>query len=155
MQAMRHDDGQLLSRLSEADVVLIGVSRTSKTPTCVYLANRGIKAANYPLVPGQTFPTELLQLTRPAFIGLISDPRKLVDLRRNRLHHLGQNEVSDYVELSKVQEEVRAARRLYTQNRWPIIDVTRRSIEETAAQVIKHLNSHRETLGIMQVIENF
>lgn len=153
--AMRHDDGQLLSRLSEADVVLIGVSRTSKTPTCVYLANRGIKAANYPLVPGQIFPTELLQLTKPAFIGLISDPRNLVDLRRNRLHHLGQNEMSDYVEMSKVQEEVRAARRLYTQNRWPIIDVTRRSIEETAAQVIKHLNSHRETLGIMQVIENF
>ena len=151
--AMRHDDGQLIERLADADVILLGVSRTSKTPTSIYLANRGIKAANFPLVPHQAFPSEFLTLTKPVFVGLISSPTTLMDLRRSRLRNLGENETSSYTDVEAIKEEVRNARRLSTQNQWPIIDVSRRSIEETAAQVIKHLNRHRQKIGLAQAQE--
>jgi [pyruvate, water dikinase]-phosphate phosphotransferase / [pyruvate, water dikinase] kinase len=141
--ALAHDDGQSTGDLETADVVLVGVSRTSKTPTCIYLANRGIKAANVPVVPGCPLPTELLASRRPLIVGLTKDPAQLVQIRRNRLNMLAHSETTDYVDPEIVRQEVVAARRLCTENRWPVIDVTRRSIEETAATIIQMLARHR------------
>jgi regulator of PEP synthase PpsR (kinase-PPPase family) len=135
--ALNHDDGQSLWGLNDADVVLVGVSRTSKTPTCIYLANRGIKAANIPMVPGVSPPPELFQLTRPLIVGLTNDPDRLIQVRTQRLNSLHQEEGSEYIDLAKVREEVTQARRLFTQHSWPVIDVSRRSIEETAAAILK------------------
>lgn len=138
--ALNHDDGQSLWGLNEADVVLVGVSRTSKTPTCIYLANRGIKAANVPIVPGVPCPEELLRLTRPLIIGLTNDPARLIQVRTHRLASLHQyDQTSDYTDLEKVRDEVTQARRLFTERNWPVIDVSRRSIEETAAAILKLL----------------
>jgi hypothetical protein len=125
--------------LNDADVILVGVSRTSKTPTCVYLANRGIKAANIPFVPGMALPPELFAATRPLVVGLTNDPERLIQVRRNRLSMLHQDERTDYTDVEAVREEVAAARRLFTERQWPVIDVSRRSIEETAAAVLKLL----------------
>lgn len=136
--ALTHDDGQSTWKLADADVILVGVSRTSKTPTCIYLANRGIKAANVPYVPNMKLPEILTQKDGPLVIGLTEDPERLVSIRRNRLRLLKQGE-TDYVNLEAVRHEVTAARRFYTQMEWPVIDVTRRSIEETAAEIIKIL----------------
>lgn len=133
---LAHDDGQSSWDLHEADVILLGVSRTSKTPTCVYLANRGIKAANVPIVPGCPLPPELEQVSRPLIIGLTKDPDRLIQIRRNRLRLLNQGEGSDYVDPDLVKQEVVEARRLYSRKGWPVIDVTRRSIEETAAEIV-------------------
>ena len=135
--AMTHDDGQASWGLNLADVVLVGVSRSSKTPTCIYLANRGIKAANVPLVPGVPLPPELFQADKPLIVGLTNDPERLVALRRNRLNSLQSDPEIDYVDLEAVQAEVVAARRLCQEHKWPVIDVTRRSIEETAAAILK------------------
>ncbi len=134
--SMAHDDGQLAHDLDEADVVLVGVSRTSKTPTCIYLANRGIKAANVPIVPGVPLPDELSRLTRPLVVGLTTNPDRLVQVRRNRLLSLNQPDETDYVDIETVKAEVAAARRLFAKQGWPVIDVSRRSIEETAAAVL-------------------
>ncbi|HYG84704.1 MAG TPA: pyruvate, water dikinase regulatory protein [Azospirillum sp.] len=134
--ALSHDDGQSSWDLHEADVVLLGVSRTSKTPTCIYLANRGIKAANIPIVPGCPLPPELTKLTRPLIVGLTKDPDRLIQIRRNRLKLLNQGETSTYVDPEVVRQEVTEARRLYSRNGWPVIDVSRRSIEETAAEIM-------------------
>jgi len=143
--ALHHDDGQRTGRsLAEADVVLLGVSRTSKTPTCLYLANRGIKAANIPLVPGIALPPEIFDLKTPLFVGLTESPTRLVELRTNRLQHIGENNQTDYLELEKVKEEVAQARQLYTRMGWPVIDVTRRSVEETAAEILTLLSRKRE-----------
>ncbi|MFQ5783656.1 MAG: pyruvate, water dikinase regulatory protein [Alphaproteobacteria bacterium] len=136
---LTHDDGQSVHDLDKADVLLLGVSRTSKTPTCFYLANRGIKAANVPLVPGAELPPELEKLTTPLVLGLTVTPERLVEIRRNRLHMLNQGEETDYVDLERVTEEVLAARRIYARHGWPVIDVTRRSIEEIAAAVLQHM----------------
>jgi regulator of PEP synthase PpsR (kinase-PPPase family) len=136
--ALNHDDGQSAWGLNEADVILAGVSRTSKTPTCLYLANRGIKAANVPIVPGMELPPELFAVTRPLIVGLTNDPERLIQVRRNRLTMLHQQEqATDYTDLDKVREEVAMARRLFAEKHWPVIDVTRRSIEETAAAILK------------------
>ena len=137
--ALAHDDGQSAWGLNEADVILVGVSRTSKTPTCVYLANRGIKAANIPFVPGMSLPPELFAATRPLIVGLTNDPERLIQVRRNRLSMLHHEEQTDYTDGEAVREEVAAARRLFTERHWPVIDVSRRSIEETAAAVLKLL----------------
>jgi regulator of PEP synthase PpsR (kinase-PPPase family) len=137
--ALAHDDGQSAWGLNQADVILVGVSRTSKTPTCVYLANRGIKAANIPVVPNMPLPPELFTATRPLIVGLTYDPERLIQVRRNRLSMLHHQEPTDYTDVEKVREEVAAARRLFTERQWPVIDVTRRSIEETAAAVLKLL----------------
>lgn len=134
---LSHDDGQALDSVSEADVVLVGVSRTSKTPTCIYLANRGIKAANVPLVPGMPLPPELLRATRALVVGLTTDPARLVQIRRNRLLSLNQSDDTEYVDPNAVRDEVAAARRLCAQQGWPVLDVTRRSIEETATAVMQ------------------
>lgn len=142
--ALHHDDGQKPDReLAKADVILVGVSRTSKTPTCIYLANRGIKAANVPYVPGIPFPERVLDLTRPLFVALTASPDRLIDIRRNRLQQLGEIRSTDYLDEDRVQEEVKEARRFYSKMGWPVIDVTRRSIEETAAEIMSLLEAHR------------
>jgi regulator of PEP synthase PpsR (kinase-PPPase family) len=137
--ALAHDDGQSAFGLDTADVVLVGVSRTSKTPTCIYLANRGIKAANVPVVPGMPLPPELLVAKQPLIVGLTNDPERLIQVRRNRLSMLHQDERTDYTDIEAVREEVANARRLFAEHHWPVIDVTRRSIEETAAAILKLL----------------
>jgi hypothetical protein len=142
--ALTHDDGQSTWDLHKADVVLIGVSRTSKTPTCLYLANRGYYAANIPYVPNCPLPPEINQLTRPLFVGLSKDPDQLVQVRRNRLRMLHQAESTDYVDPEAVRAEVLEARRFYNSRGWPIIDVSRRAIEETAAEVLSLLTRRRQ-----------
>jgi [pyruvate, water dikinase]-phosphate phosphotransferase / [pyruvate, water dikinase] kinase len=137
--AIAHDDGQSTWGLDNADVCLVGVSRTSKTPTCLYLANRGIKAANIPFVPGVALPPEVLRATRPLIVGLTNDPERLILLRRNRLTMLDHDEETDYTDIEAVRAEVREARRVFAEQHWPVIDVTRRSIEETAAAISKLL----------------
>jgi len=137
--ALNHDDGQSSWGLDDADLVLVGVSRTSKTPTCLYLANRGIKAANVPFVPGVPLPPELINARRPLVVGLTNDPERLIQLRRNRLSMLHHNESTEYTDLEAVRAEVREARRVFAEHRWQVIDVTRRSIEETAATIMKLL----------------
>jgi regulator of PEP synthase PpsR (kinase-PPPase family) len=141
--AIGHDDGQGGQDLDQADVVLVGVSRTSKTPTCMYLANRSIRAANFPVVPGIALPPELLAARHPLIVGLTKDPGQLVQIRRNRLQLLAQDMETDYVDLDAVRREVLAARRLCVEHGWPLIDVTRRSIEETAAGIMQMLARHR------------
>lgn len=134
--SLHHDDGQSVDGFHRADVILIGISRTSKTPTCMYLANRGLKAANIPLVPGIPLPDLLMHLDDVLIVGLTASPDRLVQIRRNRLKYLNQDEDTDYVDMQSVKEEVVNARRLFDSKGWPRIDVTRRSIEETAAAII-------------------
>ena len=141
--AMAHDDGQSQGDLEQADVVLVGVSRTSKTPTCIYLAHRGVRAANVPLVPGQEAPERLNDLRNPLIVGLTVSPDRLIQIRRNRLTGLGETRDSTYVDLEAVREETVRARRMFERRGWPTIDVTRRSVEETAAQVVNLLNARR------------
>ncbi|QLQ12690.1 MAG: kinase/pyrophosphorylase [Brevundimonas sp.] len=142
--AMAHDDGQgSLEDLEAADVVLCGVSRTSKTPTCIYLAHRGIKAANVPLVPGQEDGERLTQLKNPLVVGLTVSPDRLIQIRRNRLDGLNASRASDYVDQDAVRDETVKARRAFERRGWPVIDVTRRSVEETAAAVLNLVNERR------------
>jgi hypothetical protein len=151
--ALIHDDGQSAWSLDQADVVLIGVSRTSKTPTCMYLANRGVKAANIPVVPNVPLPQELFDLEGPVIVGLNKDPRRLVQIRRNRLNMLQQDGETDYVNPEAVAEEVSYAHRLFTSQKWPVIDVSRRSIEETAAEISRLLVQEREIRKLVREAE--
>ncbi len=144
---LSHDDGQRAHELDGSDIVLVGVSRTSKTPTCLYLANRGIKAANVPWVPGIPLPPGLDKLENPLVIGLTNDPKRLVELRRARLTSLQQDQETDYVDFDQVRAEITEARRYFTRNQWPVIDVTRRSIEETSAAIITLYNRRLEERG--------
>jgi regulator of PEP synthase PpsR (kinase-PPPase family) len=142
--AMAHDDGQgTTEQLEQADVVLTGVSRTSKTPTCIYLAHRGIRAANVPLVPGQEDGERLTTLKRPLVVGLTVSPDRLVQIRRNRLEGLNADRASAYVDHDAVRDETIRARRAFERRGWPVIDVTRRSVEETAAAVVNLLQERR------------
>jgi regulator of PEP synthase PpsR (kinase-PPPase family) len=134
--AIAHDDGQGGTDLEAADVVLVGVSRTSKTPTCIYLAHRGVRAANIPLVPGAEPPPKLFDLKKPLVVGLTVSPDRLIQIRRNRLIGLKEDRSTDYIETDAVREETVRARRLFERQGWPVIDVTRRSVEETAAAVL-------------------
>jgi len=141
---LSHDDGQMTWDLEAADVVLIGVSRTSKTPTCMYLANRGIKAANIPLVPTQNPPPELFELRKPLVVGLIASPDRLAQIRKSRLGELQADIAAEsYSDLDNIRAEVLAAKRLYAKNRWPMIDVTRKSVEETAASILTKLSARQ------------
>ncbi|MET0631529.1 MAG: pyruvate, water dikinase regulatory protein [Xanthobacteraceae bacterium] len=141
---MLHDDGQHIEDLEEADVVLVGVSRTSKTPTSIYLANRGVKTGNVPLVPGLAVSNQVEQLSRPLVVGLYASPERIVQIRQNRLLGLKAHHDDDqYIDRKAVAEEVALSRRLCAKHNWPIIDVTRRSIEETAAAVLKLLAERR------------
>jgi [pyruvate, water dikinase]-phosphate phosphotransferase / [pyruvate, water dikinase] kinase len=141
--AIGHDDGQGGQDLDQADVILVGVSRTSKTPTCIYLAHRGIRAANVPLVPGQPIPDKLLQAKHAMVVALTASPDRLIQIRRNRLLSLKEERESTYIDVDAVREEIVQARRLYERQGWPVIDVTRRSVEETAAAVLNLLNGGR------------
>ncbi|HZB63347.1 MAG TPA: pyruvate, water dikinase regulatory protein [Microvirga sp.] len=138
-----HDDGHLPADLDDADVILVGVSRTSKTPTAVYLANRGLKTANIPLVPGVTPPTVLNSARRALIVGLVATPERIVQIRQNRLLSLNADDDTSYVDRDAVAEEIAASRRLFARNSWPMIDVTRRSIEETAAAILDLYRDHR------------
>ena len=142
--ALHHDDGQKTQNLSEADVILTGVSRTSKTPTSIFLANRGIKAANVPLVPNIPIPEELTTSKGQRVVGLTARPEHLVGIRKTRLKQLGQEQSTDYLNLEQVEDEVKNARHLFTRMGWPVIDVTRRSVEETAAEILSLLARMKE-----------
>ncbi len=143
---MMHDDGLMAEDLDEADVVLVGISRTSKTPTSIYLANRGIKTANIPLVPGQDPPPQLERVVRPLVVGLVASPDRIVQIRQNRLLSLNASDNTTYVDKDLVADELVRARRLFARHDWPVIDVTRRSIEETAATIIGWYNARKATL---------
>lgn len=141
---LAHDDGQMVWDLEPADVVLVGVSRTSKTPTCMYLANRGVKAANVPLVPGQDPPAALFSLRKPLVVGLIASPERLAQIRQSRLGGMAaEQHADDYSDLETVRAEVLRAKRLYAKHRWAVIDVTRKSVEETAAAILTKLSSKK------------
>lgn len=152
--ALHYDDGQMIKGIEEADVILVGCSRTSKTPTSVYLAHRGVKAANIPFVPNLPFPIEIAKHKDPLIVGLTESPARLAEVRRARLKTEDDKvdprlQDSHYLDLEHVEAEMRAARRLYTEYGWPMIDVTRRSVEETAAEIMTlltirkpHLNFH-------------
>ncbi len=140
---MAQDDGQAPENLEAADVILLGVSRTSKTPTSIYLANRGIKTANVPLVPGVDPPANLSKLTKPLIVGLFASPERIIQIRQNRLLALNADNESPYVDRTSVTEELANSRRLFNARGWPTIDVTRRSIEETAAAIVDLYKDHR------------
>ncbi|WP_067732159.1 pyruvate, water dikinase regulatory protein [Novosphingobium naphthalenivorans] len=138
-----HDDGIAWEEWEDADIILAGVSRTSKTPTSIYLANRGYKVANIPIVVESPPPSALFGLKRPMVVGLTTAPERLIQVRRNRLLSLSQSPDTDYVQSDKVESELKYARRMFADNSWPVIDVTRRSIEETAAAIINLYNERR------------
>jgi len=141
---IQHDDGQSLDTLDNAQVILTGASRTSKTPTCVYLAIRGVRAANVPLVPGVPAPPALLNARGPLVVGLWVSPDRLVQVRRNRLASMGETRDSHYIDIDAVRAEVAATRQLFERHEWPTIDVSRRSIEETAATILNLLTDRAE-----------
>ncbi|QNL19906.1 kinase/pyrophosphorylase [Hyphobacterium sp. CCMP332] len=143
--AIMHDDGQG-GDLEGADVVLLGVSRTSKTPTCIYLAHRGVKAANIPLVRGAMEPVGIERLKRPLVVGLTASPERIVQIRRNRLLSLNEDRDTEYVDDTTVKDEIITAKRLYARHGWPTIDVTRRSVEETAAKILNLINERKAKL---------
>lgn len=141
---LTHDDGQMTWDLEPADVVVVGVSRTSKTPTCMYLANRGIKAANIPLVPGQDPPPSLFTLRKPLVVGLIASPERLAQIRQSRLGGMNAGaHAEEYSDIETIRAEVLSAKRLYAKLRWPVIDVTRKSVEETAAAILTKLSARQ------------
>jgi [pyruvate, water dikinase]-phosphate phosphotransferase / [pyruvate, water dikinase] kinase len=141
--ALAHDDGQGTWDLKDADVILLGVSRTSKTPTCLYLANRGVKAANIPLVLDMNIPDEVLT-SKALIVGLTNTPSHLVELRRARLRELHEARTTAYIDLEQVQQEVNQARRIFSKQGWPVIDVSRRAIEETAAEIMTLLHQQAQ-----------
>ncbi|HWB46206.1 MAG TPA: pyruvate, water dikinase regulatory protein [Hyphomicrobiaceae bacterium] len=138
--AMAHDDGQLPQDLNQADIIILGISRTSKTPTSIYLAQRGYKTANLPIVPGIELPEALTQPHTAFIVGLVASPERISEIRRNRVRLLADRNLDDYVDRAQIAEEIAHTRRLCGRNGWPLIDVTRRSIEETAATIIRLLH---------------
>lgn len=141
--AMAHDDGQLQREFTDSDVVLVGVSRTSKTPTCVYLANRGVKAANVPIVPHIPLPQSLFEPDAPLIVGLMVSADRLINVRRNRLATMKETRETSYVDEAAVRAEILHAQKVFEREGWPVIDVTRRSVEETAAAVLNLIAERR------------
>ena len=137
---MHHDDGRLPADLSQADIILLGISRTSKTPTSIYLAQKGYKTTNLPLIPGIEIPKTLTEPHSAFVVGLVASPERISEIRRNRAQLLGDRDLNDYVDRNQIANEIAYSRRLFATNNWPLIDVTRRSIEETAATIIKMLH---------------
>jgi len=136
-----HDDGKIISDLEKSDVVLVGISRTSKTPTSIYLANRGYKVANIPLIPNKEVPSELIKNEKKTcVIGLVCDATRLLDVRRNRIQSLHEDRPGEYTNEKKILSELENSKKLFKKYNWPTIDVTRRSVEETAASIIKILD---------------
>lgn len=140
---MMHDDGQLPENIDDADIVIVGISRTSKTPTSIYLANRGVRTTNLPLVPGIAVPQRVLEARKPLVVGLIASPERIMHIRQNRLAALNSDKESPYVDKAAIAQEVAYSRRLCSDQGWPMIDVTRRSIEETAAAILALYDQHR------------
>jgi len=134
---MSHDDGKKVDDINNADVILLGVSRTSKTPTSIYLANRGYKTINIPLVLEQKVPKDIMSNEKACVIGLVADPERLADIRRNRVAIMKDNSLKEYTDLEYIKKEVSDSKKLFKKNNWPIIDVTRKSVEETAASILK------------------
>lgn len=146
--SLAHDDGQNFEGLEQADIILVGVSRTSKTPTALYLANRGIRAANIPIVHNQPLPANIGNLTRPLIVGLTASPERLVQIRRNRLLSLKETTETDYINVDAVRDEIIYARKLIAKYGWELIDVSRRSIEETAAAILNLYQEHTGRTGV-------
>ncbi|MFZ1106174.1 MAG: pyruvate, water dikinase regulatory protein [Hyphomicrobiaceae bacterium] len=142
--AMAHDDGQLPQDLSMADIILVGISRTSKTPTTIYLAQRGYKTANVPLVPGLDLPAALTEPHTAFVVGLVASAERIAEIRRNRVHLMGDRNLGDYIDHAQIANEIQHSRRLCARNGWPVIDVTRRSVEETAASIIRLFQDRHE-----------
>jgi len=135
---MAHDDGNLVEDVDKADLILLGVSRTSKTPTSIYLANRGYKTLNIPLVNEQSIPESLKKNPKlSCVVGLTTEPQRLVDIRKNRMNALKEKENTNYTDIRKIEKEIGDAKKTFTKYKWPAIDVTRKSVEETAASIIK------------------
>jgi len=135
---MAHDDGNLVEDIDKADLILLGVSRTSKTPTSIYLANKGYKTLNIPLVNDQSIPESLKKNPKlSCVVGLTTEPQRLVDIRKNRMNALKEKENTNYTNISKIEKEINEAKKTFTKYKWPTIDVTRKSVEETAASIIK------------------
>ncbi|MBT4989566.1 MAG: kinase/pyrophosphorylase [Rickettsiales bacterium] len=132
-----HDDGQKLQDVEKSDVIIVGPSRTSKSPTCIYLAYRGIKAANVPFVHEVVFSKKISELKNKLVVGFSIDPEILIQIRKTRMRNIGAGEGFSYIDIYKVKEEILAARRLYLENNWPIIDISRKSVEETATSIIQ------------------
>tara|TARA_B100001123_G_scaffold11054_1_gene13234 strand:- start:1661 stop:2482 length:822 start_codon:yes stop_codon:yes gene_type:complete len=142
---MNHDDGNLIDDINKSDIILLGVSRTSKTPTSIYLANRGYKTSNIPLVDQNSLPNILK--TNPkltCIVGLTTEPDRLVDIRRNRMSSLKEKETTTYTDFEKITKEVKEAKKIFKKYNWPIVDVTRKSVEETAASIIKIYEIEKE-----------
>jgi regulator of PEP synthase PpsR (kinase-PPPase family) len=141
---LAHDDGQITERLETADIILVGVSRTSKTPTSVYLAYRGYRTANIPYVKDVALPSILDKLTRPLIVGLTIQEERLIDIRKNRLLSLQETNSTAYVDAAAVKEEIAEAKQYFTSRRWPVIDVTRRSVEETVATILQYYQHKKD-----------
>ena len=142
---MSHDDGKKIDDLNEADIILLGVSRTSKTPTSIYLANRGFKTINIPLVLDQKIPKDISLNKNICVVGLVADPERLADIRRNRVAIMRDHNLKEYTDLECIKKEVSDSKILFKKNNWPIIDVTRRSVEETAASILKIIEIRKHT----------
>ena len=134
---MNHDDGNQTENINESDIILIGVSRTSKTPTSIYLANKGLKISNIPLVNDMKIPQDVIKSDSLCVVGLFTEAERLFDIRRNRLNSLKETEATEYTDLEKIRAEVEQSKKIFKKNNWPVIDVTRKSVEETAASIIK------------------
>ena len=138
---MSHDDGKIISDLDKSDAVLVGISRTSKTPTSIYLANRGYKVANIPIISDKNIPDELIETSKKTcVIGLVCDPARLSDVRRNRIQSMNEDRPGDYTNEDKILNELENSKKFFKKYNWPMIDVTRKSVEETAASIIKILD---------------
>jgi len=141
---MAHDDGRLPDDLDDADIIILGISRTSKTPTSIYLAQRGYKTTNVPIVPSIELPPALFEPHRAFVVGLVASPDRISEVRRNRVRFLGDRNLDDYVDKAQIAQEVTFSRRLCAKYGWPVIDVTRRSIEETAATILQFLHERQD-----------
>ena len=138
---MSHDDGKIISDLDKSDVILIGISRTSKTPTSIYLANRGYKVANIPIIPNKNIPLQLIEdCKKTCVVGLVCDATRLLDVRRNRVQSMHEDRPGNYTNEKEILTELENSKKLFKKYNWPIIDVTRKSVEETAASIIKILD---------------
>ena len=136
-----HDDGKIINDLDKSDVILVGISRTSKTPTSIYLANRGYKVANKPIISNKNLPEKLIESSKKTFVvGLVCDVTRLLDVRRNRIQSMHEDRPSEYINEKDILNELKNSRKIFEKYNWPIIDVTRKSVEETAASIIKTLD---------------
>ena len=142
---MNHDDGNLIKEIEKSDIVLLGVSRTSKTPTAIYLANKGFKTSNIPLVNENSIPKILkIKPKMTCVVGLNTEPERLVEIRKNRMNSLRENQNKSYTNFDSIKKEVEEAKNTFKKYNWPIIDVTRKSVEETAASIIKIYEIYRQ-----------